>query len=112
MVSLKFGSIRSSFPIKAIGLKGKSGFKREFNHVNCSDEETVKYFRNGSAARDALLELDERSWEYQFEFAVEMVKRCKLVMGSDPGMREALDVYERWYFLSDPKNSILTYESF
>lgn len=55
------------------------------------------YFRDGAAARGAMMELTQRSWEYQFEFAVEMSKRCRGVMGEDPNMREAYEFYENWY---------------
>jgi hypothetical protein len=43
-----------------------------------------------------MTELCHRSWEYQFEFAVEMSKQCKMVMGDDVGMNEACDVFENW----------------
>ena len=96
MVSLKIPAFKSAFPIKTIA-KGKSTIRKEFKHVNCSDNEIGKYFRDGNAATMALLELNERSWEYQFEFAVEMSKQCKMVMGDDYGMKEAFDVFETWY---------------
>jgi hypothetical protein len=55
------------------------------------------YFRDVISARNAMLELENRSWEYQFEFAVEMSKRCKTVMGNDPNMHAAYGFYENWY---------------
>lgn len=42
-------------------------------------------------------ELGQRSWEYQFEFAAEMARRCTQSMGDDKYMHQALDVYEDWY---------------
>ena len=99
MVSLKMAPFKASFtPFKnAMSMnKTKNTVSRQYKHVQCSDEELVRYFRDANAAREALLELEHRSWEYTFEFAVEMSKRCRLVMGEDPDMNEALDVYERW----------------
>jgi hypothetical protein len=101
MVSLKIAPFKASFtPFKnAMSMtKSKNTVSRQFSHVRCSDEEVVSYFRDANAAREALFELEHRSWEYVFEFAVEMSRRCRLVMGGDPDMNEALEVYERWYF--------------
>jgi len=79
-------------------LKGKTSLKRQFAHVKCSDEEVpMKYFRDARTARAAMLELGNRSWEYQYEFAVEMARRCKQVMRDDADMQQALALYERWY---------------
>jgi hypothetical protein len=47
-----------------------------------------------------MAELSQRSWEYQIEFAVEMTKQCKAMMGDNKSMHEALDVFEYWYFPS------------
>lgn len=101
MVSLRMAPFKASFtPFKnAMTMsKRKNTVSRQFKHVQCSDEEIIRYFRDGNAAREALLELEHRSWEYTFEFAVEMSRRCRSVMGENHDMNEALDVYERWYF--------------
>ena len=104
MVSLRMAPFKASFtPLKkAMAMsKTKNTVGRQFKHVQCSDEEVGRYFRDASSAREALLELEHRSWEYVFEFAVEMCKQCRLVMGENLDMQQALDVYERWYFLGD-----------
>jgi hypothetical protein len=95
MVSLKISSFtfRGKFPLKTIG---KSNVRRQFKHVSCTEEELVKYFKDAMAARNAISELNSRSWEYTFEFVVEMVKQCNLVMGDNSSMKQALEVYERW----------------
>lgn len=103
MVSLKMYPFKGSFtPLKnAIAkAKAKETVRKQFKHVTCSDEGVIQYFKNALAARAAMLELGQRSWEYQFEFAVEMSKRCKDVMGEDQDMNEAHQVFERWYVTS------------
>jgi hypothetical protein len=99
MVSLKLAPLKVSFsPFKnAISSKGKGNVKKVFKHVNCTDEQLVYYFRDANAAQASMRELSLRSWEYQYEFAVEMSKRCQQVMGKDPDMIEAYEVYEQWY---------------
>jgi hypothetical protein len=99
MVSLKLSPFKASFtPLKnAMSIKTKNSIRRKFKHVNCTDDEISQYFKDAAAAHVAMTELGQRSWEYQFEFAVEMAKRCKSVMGDNKGMRQALDVYEDWY---------------
>ena len=74
--------------------------RKVFKHVSCTDDQLVLYFRDGNAARASMKEVGQRSWEYQFEFAVEMSKRCQQVMGKDPDMIEAYEVFEQWYYPS------------
>ena len=103
MVSLKLAPLKVSFlPLKnAMSSRGKGSVRKVFKHVDCSDEQLVGlYFRDGDMARASLKELSLRSWEYQYEFAVEMSKRCQQVMGKDPDMIEAYEVYEQWYLYS------------
>lgn len=99
MVSLKLATFRGSFgPFKAVKIKGKSTIRRQFKHVTCSDDELGQYyFKDAAAARRAMAELGQRSWEYQFEFAAEMARRCAASMGDDKHMHQALDAYEDWY---------------
>jgi hypothetical protein len=99
MVSLKKHPFKGTFaPLKnAIAkAKVKETVRKQFKHVTCSDDEIHQYFKNALAARAALIELAQRSWEYQFEFAVEMSKQCRQVKGEDPEMKEAFEVYEQW----------------
>jgi hypothetical protein len=99
MVSLKMSPFKTSFkPFKnAIAMsRTKSTVRRQFKHVTCTDEELSRYFKDAATARASMTELCHRSWEYQFEFAVEMSKQCKLAMGDDVGMNEACDVFENW----------------
>lgn len=96
MVSLKLSPLKASFtPLKKFG--ARNNVRKHFNHVNCSDDEISQYFKDAAAARVAMAELGQRSWEYQVEFAAEMAKRCKAMMGDDKRMHEALDVFEDWY---------------
>ena len=106
MVSLLRFPFKGSFsPFKNAIAKAKTktktqpkySLRKQFKHVTCSDDDISQYFKNALAARAALLELGERSWEYQFEFAVEMAKRCQEAMGQDPDMMEAFEVFEQWY---------------
>ena len=98
MVSLKLTPLKVSFsPLKnAISPREKGNVRKQFKHVKCTDDQVVFYFRDANAARASMRELSLRSWEYQFEFAVEMSKRCQQVMGKDPDMIEAYEVYEQW----------------
>jgi len=99
MVSLKMTPFRARFtPFKnAISInKTKSEVKKQFKHVTCTDEEVSRYFRSAAAAMGAMAEIGQRSWEYQFEFAAEMARRCKAVMGGDPDMIEAYEFFEQW----------------
>lgn len=99
MVSLKLQPIKSSIaPFKSIvNSRSKNSVRKQFSHVKCSDNELARYFENERAAQVAMSEISKRSWEYQYEFAVEMSKRCREVSGKDPDMLEALDVFEDWY---------------
>ena len=99
MVSLKLSPFKAKFtPLKNVmSVKGKNNVRKQFPHVNCADDEVSQYFKDAAAARAAMAELGQRSWEYQFEFAAEMAKRCAVVMGDDKRMHEALDVFENWY---------------
>lgn len=103
MVSLKLSPFRASFkPLKNVmSVKGKNSVRKQFPHVNCTDDEVSQYFKDAAAARTAMAELGQRSWEYQFEFAAEMAKRCGAMMGDDKRMHEALDVFENWYVSSN-----------
>lgn len=97
MVSLKLSPLKTSFsPLKKV-VSTKRRVSKQFKHVNCTDDEVSRYFKDATAARAAMLELAYRSWEYQYEFAVEMARRCHLVMRDNKSMREALDVFENWY---------------
>ena len=76
----------------------------KFKHVNCTDNELIKYFKDEPAAQAAMDELHARSWEYKQEFAREMIKQCqqwmrkdKRMMCEDENMPAALTVYEKWY---------------
>lgn len=71
--------------------------RKVFKHVSCTDDQLVLYFRDADAARASMREVGMRSWEYQVEFAMEMSKRCQQVMGKDPDMNEAYEVFEQWY---------------
>jgi hypothetical protein len=75
----------------------RSTVRRQFKHVTCTDEELSQYFKDATAARAAMMELSERSWEYQFEFAVEISKQCHFIMDDDPNMNEAYNFFENWY---------------
>lgn len=103
MVSLKLSPFKASFsPLKNVmSVKGKNNVRKQFPHVNCTDDQVYQYFKDAAAARAAMAELGQRSWEYQFEFADEMAKRCAAAMGDDKRMHEALDVFENWYVLSN-----------
>ena len=98
MVSLKLSPFKASFtPFKNVmSGKRRNNVRKQFPHVNCTDDEIGQYFKDAAAARAAMAELGQRSWEYQFEFAAEMAKRCAAVMGDDKRMHEALDVFECW----------------
>jgi hypothetical protein len=97
MVSLKLSPLKTSFAPLKKAMSTKRTVSKQFKHVNCADNEISLYFKDAAAARAAMLALAYRSWEYQFEFAIEMAKRCRKVMGDNKGMREALDVFENWY---------------
>src|SRR5271154_6697848 len=99
MVSLKLSNFKGSFnPLKSVvSVKGRSNIRRHFKHVNCTDDEISQYFKDAAAARAAMAELGQRSWEYQIEFADEMARRCRAMMGDDKHMHQALDVFEHWY---------------
>ena len=77
--------------------KSKGNVRKKFQHVTHTDDEISHYFKDATAARAAMAELGQRSWEYQYEFAVEMARQCKAVMGDDKNMHQALDVFEDWY---------------
>lgn len=98
MVMFKLSPFKTSLsPLKSIGRSSKKSVGKQFKHVTCTDDElSMYYFRDIVAARNAMLELGNRSWEYQFEFAAEMSKRCKAVMGDDPSMHAAYGFYENW----------------
>lgn len=101
MVSIKLAPFKSSFkPLQSI-TKSKNTLRKQFKHVACTDDEASHYFKDAAAAHAAMAELGQRSWEYQYEFAAEMFKRCHEAMGKNPDMVEALDVYEEWYALGD-----------
>jgi hypothetical protein len=100
MVSLKLAPFKSSLiPLKNAISSKRNTIRRKFSHVSCSDDEIRRYFKDAASAHEAMNELGKRSWEYQYEFAVEMSKRCQQVMGKDPNLIEALDVFEQWYSL-------------
>jgi hypothetical protein len=99
MVAFKMSPLRMTVtPFKNImRLKGKGTVRRQFPHISCGDEEVLMYFRDGLAAKEAMSEICDRSWEYQAEFATEMARLCKLAMGSDLNMQSAYEFYEQWY---------------
>jgi len=103
MVMFKLSPLKASIaPLKSFGKNGKKSVGKQFRHVSCTDEEVSMYFRDLSSARNAMMELESRSWEYQFEFAAEMSKRCRQTMGSDPNMHAAYGFYENWLYT--PRN--------
>src|SRR5579871_6215391 len=78
MVMFKLSPLKASIaPLKSFGKNSKKSVGKQFRHVSCTDEEVSMYFRDLSSARNAMMELENRSWEYQFEFAAEMSKRCR-----------------------------------
>jgi hypothetical protein len=96
MVSLKLSPFKASFtPLKKIS--ARNTIRKQFGHVNCSDNEISQYFKDAAAARATMAELGQRSWEYQVEFADEMARRCRAMMGDNKQMHQALDVFEHWY---------------
>jgi hypothetical protein len=101
---LKICSRKPSFSLKKAKFLKSYTVKRRFNHVECSDDELYRYFQDGASARVAMMELGERSWEYQYEFAAEMSKRCHQVMRKNPSMIEAYEVFEEWYLIFNAIN--------
>ena len=97
MVMFKLSPFKATIaPLKSFGKTSKRNVAKQFKHVNCSDDEISMYFCDVGAARRAMMELEYRSWEYQFEFAVEMARRCQVVMDNDPNMLAAYAFYENW----------------
>ena len=79
-----------------ISSRSNNTIRKRFKHVNCRDNDVSQYFRDELAAKKSIEELNQRSWEYRYEFVTEMSKQCKAAMGENKEMKKALDIFDQW----------------
>ena len=78
----------------------KRNVQKNFPHVTCDDEHLPQqYYSSAVTARERIIELDLRSWEYQYEFIkfMEQQSREAAKTYQDDNIKAASKVYDNWY---------------